>query len=165
MLANGMTKQQVLLTFDRIDCSLTDKKGHTKVQLITCPPQKCSPPTVFSWLRHMHACRSSWMMSAARPNPAGVCHRCACMSASRLWATLHMHCAQCLHAHRLLAIMGPSGGGKTSLLNALAGQVPATKGMQLRGDLSLNGAPRAESAVRQAYVQQEDMFYAQLTVR
>ena len=30
--------------------------------------------------------------------------------------------------HRLLAIMGPSGGGKTSLLNALAGQVPETKG-------------------------------------
>lgn len=29
---------------------------------------------------------------------------------------------------RLLAIMGPSGGGKTSLLNALAGQVPETKG-------------------------------------
>lgn len=24
--------------------------------------------------------------------------------------------------------MGPSGGGKTSLLNALAGQVPSTKG-------------------------------------
>ena len=29
----------------------------------------------------------------------------------------------------------------------------------------LNGMPRHESAVRQAYVQQEDMFYAQLTVR
>ena len=46
-----------------------------------------------------------------------------------------------------------------------AGQVPATKGMRLRGGLTLNGAPRAGSAVRQAYVQQEDMFYAQLTVR
>ena len=32
------------------------------------------------------------------------------------------------HFSRLLAIMGPSGGGKTSLLNALAGQVPETKG-------------------------------------
>ncbi len=67
--------------------------------------------------------------------------------------------------HRLLAIMGPSGGGKTTLLNALAGQVPATKGMSLRGSVALNGQPRHESAVRQAYVQQEDMFYAQLTVR
>ena len=37
--------------------------------------------------------------------------------------------ASCLH--RLLAIMGPSGGGKTSLLNALAGQVPETKGAQV----------------------------------
>jgi ABC-type multidrug transport system ATPase subunit len=70
-----------------------------------------------------------------------------------------------VHACRLLAIMGPSGGGKTSLLNALAGQVPATKGMRLRGDLAINGAPRAAASVRQAYVQQEDMFYAQLTVR
>ena len=61
--------------------------------------------------------------------------------------------------------MGPSGGGKTSLLNALAGQVPATKGMRLRGELTINGAPRTAASVRQAYVQQEDMFYAQLTVR
>lgn len=61
--------------------------------------------------------------------------------------------------------MGPSGGGKTTLLNALAGQVPATKGMTLTGTVTLNGLPRHESAVRQAYVQQEDMFYTQLTVR
>lgn len=37
---------------------------------------------------------------------------------------------------RLLAIMGPSGGGKTSLLNALAGQVPSTKGEACGGMLT-----------------------------
>ena len=42
-----------------------------------------------------------------------------------LWSVLS---AKRLHlCHRLLAIMGPSGGGKTSLLNALAGQAPETK--------------------------------------
>ena len=96
--------------------------------------------------------------------------------------------------------MGPSGGGKTSLLNALAGQVPETKGktpnyvlptgslpcpcqyqvynvwlladtavcyagMQLQGNVRVNGQPRGRAAYKQAYVQQEDMFYAQLTVR
>ncbi|KAK9909937.1 hypothetical protein WJX75_009739 [Coccomyxa subellipsoidea] len=66
---------------------------------------------------------------------------------------------------RLLAIMGPSGGGKTSLLNALAGQVPSTKGMELQGNITINGAPQTESNHRQAYVQQEDLFYSQLTVR
>ncbi|CAK0762983.1 hypothetical protein CVIRNUC_003012 [Coccomyxa viridis] len=61
--------------------------------------------------------------------------------------------------------MGPSGGGKTSLLNALAGQVPETKGMRLQGNIRVNGQPRGTAAYKQAYVQQEDMFYAQLTVR
>ena len=97
--------------------------------------------------------------------------------------------------------MGPSGGGKTSLLNALAGQVPETKGettachtaywhsclsrqrriypipawwltlgtcyagMHLQGNIRVNGQPRGIAAYKQGYVQQEDMFYAQLTVR
>lgn len=122
------------------------------------------------------------------------------------------------HFSRLLAIMGPSGGGKTSLLNALAGQVPETKGalpyaafqrhpnaqpwmtiswrvapriesglhvdhdssavpeflelkcpwaagMHLQGNIQVNGQPRGTASYKQAYVQQEDMFYAQLTVR
>ncbi|CAL8467764.1 g7302 [Coccomyxa elongata] len=66
---------------------------------------------------------------------------------------------------RLLAIMGPSGGGKTSLLNALAGQVPSTKGMELQGNVTVNGAPHCQSDHKQGYVQQEDLFYSQLTVR
>ncbi|KAK9828034.1 hypothetical protein WJX81_003580 [Elliptochloris bilobata] len=65
---------------------------------------------------------------------------------------------------RLLAIMGPSGGGKTTLLNALAGQLPAAAGLTLSGVVTVNGRPRDAARVRQAYVQQEDLFYSQLTV-
>jgi len=65
---------------------------------------------------------------------------------------------------RLVAIMGPSGSGKTTLLNALAGQVPRTKGMTLRGAVELNGTPQAASHVKIGYVQQEDLFFSQLTV-
>ena len=70
---------------------------------------------------------------------------------------------------RLLAIMGPSGSGKTSLLNTIACQVPANKRMTLRGELTANGAQVGRSgggaaAHRTAYVQQEDVFYSQLTV-
>lgn len=42
---------------------------------------------------------------------------------------------------RLLAIMGPSGSGKTSLINVLAGQLPASKQMRLNGHLLVNGRP------------------------
>ncbi len=38
-------------------------------------------------------------------------------------------------------------------------------GMQLQGNVRVNGQPRGRAAYKQAYVQQEDMFYAQLTVR
>lgn len=66
---------------------------------------------------------------------------------------------------RLLCIMGPSGSGKTTLLNALAGQLPAAAGLTLSGVVTVNGRPRDAARVRQAYVQQEDLFYSQLTVR
>lgn len=66
---------------------------------------------------------------------------------------------------RLLCIMGPSGSGKTTLLNALAGQLPAAAGLTLSGAVTVNGRARDAVRVRQAYVQQEDLFYSQLTVR
>ena len=62
-------------------------------------------------------------------------------------------------------LMGPSGSGKTSLLNALASHTPVTARMALTGDLRLNGAPPAASPVRVGYVQQEDLFYSQMTVQ
>jgi ABC-type molybdate transport system ATPase subunit len=40
--------------------------------------------------------------------------------------------------------MGASGSGKTSLLNALAGQVPQSASIELRGSVLVNGAPATE---------------------
>jgi len=69
-------------------------------------------------------------------------------------------------AGRLLAIMGPSGAGKSSLLNALAAQVPKSKNIELVGALEANGKDARDGrGFRKAYVQQEDVFYSQLTVR
>lgn len=75
--------------------------------------------------------------------------------------------------------MGPSGGGKTTLLNVLAGQLAKGKGVRASGVVRAvpaavaggQGAPAAappqssRTARRQAYVEQEDAFYSQLTVR
>lgn len=61
--------------------------------------------------------------------------------------------------------MGPSGSGKTSLLNALSDHVAVTKNMTLTGCVTVNGKTLAQSGVRIGYVQQEDMFYSQMTVR
>ncbi|KAK9866000.1 hypothetical protein WJX84_002019 [Apatococcus fuscideae] len=66
---------------------------------------------------------------------------------------------------RLLALMGPSGSGKTTLLNALAGQVPASAKLTLQGRINVNGVPQQKSSHAQGYVQQEDVFFSQLTVR
>jgi ABC-type multidrug transport system ATPase subunit len=70
---------------------------------------------------------------------------------------------------RLLAIMGPSGSGKTTLLNALAGNVRMSKKASLVGTLLCDGAQCGGAAqvqdLRLAYVQQEDIFYTQMTVR
>lgn len=67
---------------------------------------------------------------------------------------------------RLMAVMGPSGAGKTSLLNALARQVPYSAKASFTGTIEVNGVEvSTDDAVRQAYVQQEDLFYSQLTLR
>jgi ABC-type multidrug transport system ATPase subunit len=85
--------------------------------------------------------------------------------------------------------MGPSGGGKTTLLNVLAGQLARAKGVSASGLVAAvpPGASLADAAAaaagagaagtpaaaaggsqgrrRQAYVEQEDAFYSMLTVR
>lgn len=65
----------------------------------------------------------------------------------------------------VVQLMGPSGSGKTTLLNALAGQVPCAKRMTLRGEVFLNGDPRASANVSTGYVAQHDNFYSHSTVR
>ncbi|KAL4432817.1 hypothetical protein ABPG77_008143 [Micractinium sp. CCAP 211/92] len=65
----------------------------------------------------------------------------------------------------LTAIMGPSGSGKTTLLSALAGQMPYNKNITLQGHVTANGAPLHQSKLRVGFVQQDDLFYPQLTVK
>ena len=65
----------------------------------------------------------------------------------------------------LLAVLGPSGGGKTTLLNALAGRIS-----DVRGPVLLNGARRSSEDVRAlkrrtGYVMQDDLLLPNLTVR
>ena len=59
----------------------------------------------------------------------------------------------------------PAGSGKTTLLNSLAGQVPRQERLHLSGRVLVNGLPSGHAGHRQGYVQQEDLFYSQLTVK
>ena len=62
--------------------------------------------------------------------------------------------------------MGPSGGGKTTLLNVLARQLGKAKGLSATGEVratTAGGAPAPRGS--QAYVEQDDAFYSMLTVR
>ena len=42
---------------------------------------------------------------------------------------------------------------------------PVAAGLTLSGVVTVNGRPQDRARVRQAYVQQQDLFYSQLTVR
>eukprot|EP00850_Spirogloea_muscicola_P024387 SM000731S21910 [mRNA] locus=s731:11:2329:- [translate_table: standard] len=63
-----------------------------------------------------------------------------------------------------VAIMGPTGSGKTSLLNILAGRVQAGRS-KLGGTVLVNGRPRDYTFKRMtAYVMQDDVMFHTLTV-
>ncbi|XP_061184373.1 uncharacterized protein LOC133192373 [Saccostrea echinata] len=62
---------------------------------------------------------------------------------------------------QILAIMGPTGSGKTSLLNILAGNLTLTS-----GTITYNGNPFTKLQRRKlAYVLQSDIFLSRLTLR
>jgi ABC-type multidrug transport system ATPase subunit len=72
-----------------------------------------------------------------------------------------------LRSGRLTAIMGPTGSGKSSLLNVLAGRVLYVKNGALTGALLTNGQPRDQGRFKRisAYVLQDDVLYGFMTVR
>jgi ABC-type multidrug transport system ATPase subunit len=64
---------------------------------------------------------------------------------------------------QVVAIMGGSGAGKSTMLNVLAGRIGAG---ELTGDILFKGQPRKKKTWRNqcAYVQQDDLLHANLTV-
>lgn len=68
---------------------------------------------------------------------------------------------------QMLAIMGASGAGKSSLLNLLAGRVTNTPGSEVTGTVHVNGKARDFERFKKlsAYVLQDDDMFGELTVR
>ncbi|KAL4441885.1 hypothetical protein ABPG77_003801 [Micractinium sp. CCAP 211/92] len=70
----------------------------------------------------------------------------------------------CVQPGHLLAVLGGTGGGKSSLLNALAGRLP--RGGSLEGEVLVDGQPRTEAFRSNCgYVMQDDVLFSNLTVQ
>ena len=73
----------------------------------------------------------------------------------------------CIHSGKLSAILGPSGSGKSSLLNVLSGRIGYKKNTIIEGDILVNGVKIDPLKNRKnvAYVMQEDTLYPTSTPR
>jgi iron complex transport system ATP-binding protein len=69
-----------------------------------------------------------------------------------------------LSAGHLVALVGPNGAGKTTLLRALAGLVPSSGAVHIRGD-ALSTLPLRERARRFAYLPQGHVVHWPLPAR
>jgi len=69
-----------------------------------------------------------------------------------------------LPAGHLVALVGPNGAGKTTLLRAVAGLVPSTGAVHIRGD-ALSALPLRERAKRFAYLPQGHVVHWPLPAR
>lgn len=69
-----------------------------------------------------------------------------------------------LSAGHLVALVGPNGAGKTTLLRALAGLVPSSGAVHIRGD-ALSSLPLRERARRFAYLPQGHVVHWPLPAR
>ena len=69
-----------------------------------------------------------------------------------------------LSSGHLVALVGPNGAGKTTLLRALAGLVPSTGAVHIRGD-ALSALPLLEQARRFAYLPQGHAVHWPLPAR
>ena len=63
---------------------------------------------------------------------------------------------------QLLAIMGATGSGKTSIMNILARRLVLSKGLSVHGTVRLNGSPRPRNW-KSNYVEQHDLLFGELT--
>jgi len=67
---------------------------------------------------------------------------------------------------RMLAIMGPSGSGKSSLIHAIAGRIDGNKKITVSGQRYVNGAELAgDSPLPCAFIEQEVNFFPHMTVK
>ncbi len=77
-------------------------------------------------------------------------------------------CSGKTESGRMLAIMGPTGCGKTSLMNVLAARVAGkgSEALSLQGSITVNGEKRDDDTFRKlsSYVTQDDLMFAHLTV-
>ena len=81
----------------------------------------------------------------------------------RVCKTILDHLSGQVSPGRLLAVMGPTGSGKTSLINALAGRLSSGT---ISGEILVNGHPRGRAfRAISAYVMQDDVLFSNLTVR
>jgi iron complex transport system ATP-binding protein len=69
-----------------------------------------------------------------------------------------------LSPRHLVALVGPNGAGKTTLLRALAGLVPSTGAVHIRGD-ALTSLPLRQRAKRFAYLPQGHVVHWPLPAR
>eukprot|EP00298_Acanthocystis_sp_HF-20_P005623 c15728_g1_i2.p1 GENE.c15728_g1_i2~~c15728_g1_i2.p1 ORF type:complete len:628 (-),score=145.66 c15728_g1_i2:74-1957(-) len=67
----------------------------------------------------------------------------------------------------LTAFMGPSGAGKTTMLNVIGGRTQVTKNIVSEGTFLINGKPFKKSFFKKisSYVLQDDVMVGSLTVR
>lgn len=72
-----------------------------------------------------------------------------------------------LQSGELCCIMGPSGAGKTTLMNILAGRIATGGGKEVLGEISVNDKTPQDMDFRNqlAYVMQEDALFATSTPR
>ena len=99
-----------------------------------------------------------------KPEP-GAKRRMPWQKAEKVQKMLLKNVSGFAKAGNFVAIMGPSGAGKTTLMNLLAGR-SALKG-HLEGKLLMNGQPLDRKALKgiSGYVLQDDLLLPHLTVR
>lgn len=83
------------------------------------------------------------------------------------WRTILDGVTLNLYAGEIMAVMGSSGSGKTSLLDLIACRNDSASACRTTGAVLFNGRERTEASVKSmtAYVRQDDRLVAQLSVR